>query len=158
MIDFIIVGKKIAHLRKQLNLTQDDLANKLYVSRQLVSKWENGIGTPSIETFVDMSKLFGVSIEEILCTNDKVEIDEENIFKGHERSYIINSIINGSIEVDITNVLYQMSSLERMLILKAIKSHKLNVKIEDLIPKLTISEQKFLEKEICKNDIKKRNN
>ena len=158
MIDFIIVGKKIAHLRKQLNLTQDDLANKLYVSRQLVSKWENGIGTPSIETFVDMSKLFGVSIEEILCTNDKVEIDEENIFKGHERSYIINSIINGSIEVDITNVLYQMSSLERMLILKAIKSHKLNVKIEDLIPKLTISEQKFLEKEISKNDIKKRNN
>lgn len=158
MIDFIIVGKKIAHLRKQLNLTQDDLANKLYVSRQLVSKWENGIGTPSIETFVDMSKLFGVSIEEILCTNDKVEIDEENIFKGHERSYIINSIINGSIEVDITNVLYQMSRLERMLILKAIKSHKLNVKIEDLIPKLTISEQKFLEKEISKNDIKKRNN
>ena len=158
MIDFIIVGKKIAHLRKQLNLTQDDLANKLYVSRQLVSKWENGIGTPSIETFVDMSKLFGVSIEEILCTNDKVEIDEENIFKGHERSYIINSIINGSIEVDITNVLYQMSSLERMLILKAIKSHKLNIKIEDLIPKLTISEQKFLEKEISKNDIKKRNN
>lgn len=150
MIDFIIVGKKIAHLRKQLNLTQDDLANKLYVSRQLVSKWENGIGTPSIETFVDMSKLFGVSIEEILCTNDKVEIDEENIFKGHERSYIINSIINGSIEVDITNVLYQMSSLERMLILKAIKSNKLNVKIEDLIPKLTISEQKFLEKEISK--------
>lgn len=158
MIDFIIVGKKIAHLRKQLNLTQDDLANKLYVSRQLVSKWENGIGTPSIETFVDMSKLFGVSIEEILCTNDKVEIDEENIFKGHERSYIINSIINGSIEVDITNVLYQMSRLERMLILKAIKSHKLNVKTEDLIPKLTISEQKFLEKEISKNDIKKRNN
>ena len=158
MIDFIIVGKKIAHLRKQLNLTQDDLANKLYVSRQLVSKWENGIGTPSIETFVDMSKLFGVSIEEILCTNDKVEIDEENIFKGHERLYIINSIINGSIKIDITNVLYQMSKLERMLILKAIKSNKLNVKIEDLIPKLTISEQKFLEKEISKNDIKKRNN
>ena len=158
MIDFIIVGKKIANLRRQLNLTQDDLANKLYVSRQLVSKWENGIGIPSIETFVDMSKLFGVSIEEILCTNDKVEIDEENIFKGHERSYIINSIINGSIEVDITNVLYQMSKFERMLILKAIKSNKLNVKIEDLIPKLTISEQKFLEKEISKNDIKKRNN
>ena len=44
MIDFVKVGMKITKYRKEQNLTQDDLAEALFVSRQLVSKWENGTG------------------------------------------------------------------------------------------------------------------
>lgn len=43
MIDFIAVGNNIASKRKGLNLTQEELANRLFVTRQLVSKWENGV-------------------------------------------------------------------------------------------------------------------
>ncbi|AUD63413.1 hypothetical protein BK010_07335 [Tenericutes bacterium MO-XQ] len=42
MIDFQKVGNRIASYRKSLSMTQDDLANQLYVSRQALSKWENG--------------------------------------------------------------------------------------------------------------------
>ena len=42
MIDFVKVGSKITKCREELNLTQKDVAEKLFVSRQLVSKWENG--------------------------------------------------------------------------------------------------------------------
>ena len=43
MIDFIQVGKKLANYRKQNNMTQDDLASMLFVTRQLISKWEKGV-------------------------------------------------------------------------------------------------------------------
>jgi len=49
LIDFIAVGKKITHYRKQLRMTQDDLADKLSITRQLVSKWELGLGFPTID-------------------------------------------------------------------------------------------------------------
>ena len=56
MIDFIAVGNNIASKRKGLNLTQEELANRLFVTRQLVSKWENGTGVPSIDDLLNMSE------------------------------------------------------------------------------------------------------
>ena len=63
MIDFVRVGIKISDHRKKLKMTQGDLADQLFVTRQLVSKWELGIGVPTIDTFLELSKLFGVSFE-----------------------------------------------------------------------------------------------
>lgn len=63
MIDFIAVGNNIASRRKRQNLTQEELANKLFVTRQLVSKWENGTGVPSIDDLLNMSEIFHITIE-----------------------------------------------------------------------------------------------
>ena len=60
-------GKKIKELRNQSHLTQKDLAEKLYVSAQAVSRWENGEVEPSIETLKQLSSIFGVSLDELLC-------------------------------------------------------------------------------------------
>ena len=53
------INEKIAELRKEKNLTQEQLAQKLYVTRQAVSRWENGETTPGI----DMTKLLAVALE-----------------------------------------------------------------------------------------------
>lgn len=147
MIDFVKVGMKITKYRKQNKLTQDDIASKLYVSRQLVSKWENGTGIPSIDVLIELSKLFHITFEELLCLNEENTIDKENIFAGKDRMYVVSCIINGDIKVNLADVFYQFSNYERMIVLKAIKEEKLIVNLNELYPKLTINEQVYLRKE-----------
>lgn len=147
VIDFIKVGMKLVKYRKLNNFTQDDIALKLFVSRQLVSKWENGTGIPSIDVLLELSKLYYVTFEELLCLNDDIDIDEENIFNGRNRMYVVQSIIKGDLKPNLANVFYQFSPLERSLVLRAIKEGKLNVKIDELYPKLTDSEQAYLRKD-----------
>lgn len=147
MIDFVKVGTKITKYRKEQNLTQDDIAEKLFVSRQLVSKWENGTGVPSIDVLLELSKLFEITFEELLCLNDEVDVNSNNIFKGRNRLFVVQSVIEGKIKVNISEVFYQFSPIERMMVLKAIKEQILKVNIEELYVKLTPGEQKFIGKE-----------
>ena len=56
------IGKFIYDLRKKYNLTQKELADKLNVTAQAVSKWENGRGVPDIELLKKLSEEFDVSI------------------------------------------------------------------------------------------------
>ena len=147
MIDFVKVGIKISEYRKKENLTQDDIALKLFVSRQLVSKWENGTGIPSIDVLLELCKLFHTTFEDLLCLDEKLQIDEEDIFKGQRRLFVVQGIINGDIIVNIPNVFYQFSAIERMMVLKAIKEGSLEVNESELIPKLTPGEQAFLRKD-----------
>ncbi len=146
MIDSVKVGKKIYTLRKENSLTQDDLALKLMVTRQVISKWELGNSLPSIDLIIEISKLFNTPIEEILCLNDdsKVEVDESNIFKGHNRKYILDKIIDGSIKVNLIDTFYQFSPLERILVINAIKEGKLKVNINEFSTRLTQAEKRLL--------------
>ena len=57
--------------RKEKNLTQEALAEKLYVTKQAVSKWENDRGLPDIETYKDLSRLLGVSVDTLLGLEEK---------------------------------------------------------------------------------------
>ena len=75
------LGKKIKKLRVDKGLTQKDLANKLYVTFQTVSKWENDENEPDVSTLKELSKVFGCSIEYLIseeeCTNPNAnEIDK----------------------------------------------------------------------------------
>ena len=146
MIDFVKVGARIAESRKRMGLSQEELAEKLFVTRQAISKWENGTSVPSIETLCEISKLFRVSFEEILglFDKDKIEIDNADIFRGHDRSFIVSKIASGEIHVKLDEVFYQMSPAERTYILKHIKEGKLSAPMEELWVKLTPSEQKYL--------------
>ena len=148
MIDFIAVGYNIASIRKKLSLTQEELASKLFVTRQLVSKWENGAGIPSIDDLLNMSEIFGITIEDLLCLNKPTAVDPDDIFAGHERLFVIKSIIEGTMKVDIPENFYRFSQEERIMILKAIKNGALETDIENLKPRLTPAEQKFLKTEV----------
>ena len=58
------LGEKIKKARKNAGLTQEQLAEKLFVSRVTVSKWETGRGYPNLDSLKLISKLFSVSIDE----------------------------------------------------------------------------------------------
>ncbi len=60
------LGKKIYQLRKLSGMTQEQLAEKLSISRQTLSKWENGAGMPDVESVVRLSVLLQTSLEELL--------------------------------------------------------------------------------------------
>ncbi len=150
MIDFVRVGETIAALRRCEGMSQDDLAEKLYVTRQALSKWERGVAVPSIDSLFEMCRLFGVRFEEILCIEEvPLEIDEKDIFRGHDRAYIISKIASGEIKLDLTEALYQMTLAERMYILRQIKCGNLSVDREELYMHLTPSEQRFLGEEVA---------
>lgn len=59
-------NNKLYELRKQKGFSQEELANRLNVSRQTVSKWEVGDSTPDMEKLVAISDLFGVSLDELI--------------------------------------------------------------------------------------------
>lgn len=61
-----IIARYLQFLRKSCNYTQDDLAARLDISRQAVSKWETGTTIPDIEILLKLSKLYGITINDIL--------------------------------------------------------------------------------------------
>ncbi len=68
--------EKLQELRKSRGLTQEELAEALYVSRTAVSKWESGRGYPSIDSLKDISSYFSVSIDELLSGEKLLSIAE----------------------------------------------------------------------------------
>ena len=59
-------SEKLFELRRQKGMSQEDLADKLNVSRQTISKWETGSTTPEMEKLIEMSKLFEITIDELV--------------------------------------------------------------------------------------------
>ncbi len=60
------LGRKLRDLREAKKLTQEELSQKLNISRKTVSKWENGVGLPSIQFIKDVADFYGVTIDDIL--------------------------------------------------------------------------------------------
>ena len=63
-------SEKLKELRKNRGLTQEELANDLYVSRTAISKWESGKGYPNIDSLKVISKYFSVSLDELLSNEE----------------------------------------------------------------------------------------
>lgn len=76
VIDFKKVGWKISYYRRMNDLSQDELAEKMFVTRQLVSKWENGVGIPKIDHIIDLCQILNVGFEELLCLNEKEKLND----------------------------------------------------------------------------------
>ena len=69
------LSEKIVSLRKAHGWSQEDFAEKLYVSRQAISRWENGTALPDAQNVLQISKLFGVTTDYLL--NDDYESDKD---------------------------------------------------------------------------------
>ena len=75
MFDSYKAGKQIVLLRKSRGITQEELAQRLSVSPQAVSKWENGHTMPEISVLVELSQILGATIDEILLPTGSVPIN-----------------------------------------------------------------------------------
>lgn len=75
--------EQIKHYRKQAGLSQEKMAEKIGVSRQAVTKWETGTGTPDIANLMAIAELFQISVDELL-SNEKPEKGQTNyIYESH---------------------------------------------------------------------------
>lgn len=74
------IGERILKYRKDNNFKQEDLAKKLGVSSKTISKWENNVSEPSIDTIMQLCKVFNVTIDEFLYGN-KTKIKKDNLIK-----------------------------------------------------------------------------
>ena len=72
-------GDKIKQLRKENNLTQAELGEKLFVTSQAVSKWEKGLSEPDLDAMKKMCELFGVSMDEFMEIDRKKQEDEPSV-------------------------------------------------------------------------------
>ena len=65
-------NEKLQELRKSKSLTQEELAEALFVSRTAISKWEQGRGYPSIDSLKEISRFFSVSIDDLICSEETI--------------------------------------------------------------------------------------
>ena len=78
-------GEKLQELRKMKGMTQEELAEALYVSRTAISKWESGRGYPSIDSLKEISSYFSISIDDLL-SGDKLILLAEKETKSNIRT------------------------------------------------------------------------
>jgi len=77
--------EKLQLLRKQRGWTQEQLAERLYVSRTAISKWESGRGYPNLESLKEISKVFAITIDELLSHGELMELAETENRSNLER-------------------------------------------------------------------------
>ena len=76
-MDQIKIGRFIAERRKQISLTQMQLAEKLGITDKAVSKWERGVAMPDTSIMLELSDILGISVNELLC-GEKINMENNN--------------------------------------------------------------------------------
>lgn len=92
------LGTKIAEYRKLKKMTQEELASKLNVSSQAVSKWENDLSIPDLPILIELSDIFNVSLDELIRQKENAEIArvvEPQLRKDPEQM-MVKIVINSS--------------------------------------------------------------
>ena len=80
------LGEKLVALRKQKGWTQEEMAESLFVSRTAISKWESGRGYPNIDSLKAIAKLFSVSIDELLSSDELIMVAETDVKEKVEKT------------------------------------------------------------------------
>ena len=143
MLDFKAVGEKIHNLRVEAGYSQDKLAETLFVTRQAVSRWELGLTLPSVDNLAELCIIFKVTFEQLLCI-DKPAHFSDDIFEGHSREFVVKSIIDGTLNINLPDTFYLFSPTERSQVLKAVKDGRLKCDTAELSVKLTDEEKTYL--------------
>ena len=96
-------NEKLQELRKQKGLTQEELAEYLYVSRTAISKWESGRGYPNIDSLKVIARFFEVTIDELLSGDELLTIAEEDT-KQKERT--VRDLVFGLLDCGLALLLF----------------------------------------------------
>ena len=79
------LGKNIIYYRKELQITQEDLAERLYVSRQTISRWENESVIPDVETIIKLCDIFGCDMDTLVRGNGEEIADATEKNENEQR-------------------------------------------------------------------------
>ena len=72
------ISEKLQELRKSRSMTQEELAESLFVSRTAISKWESGRGYPSIDSLKEISRFFAMTIDDLICSDEMIIVAEND--------------------------------------------------------------------------------
>lgn len=133
MLNTVEIAGKLRELRVSHQLTQDALAEKIYVSRQAVSQWEKGESLPSITSCILLMEIYEVSLDELFCLNSP-----------KEDSVCLENVLKGRFNDCLTDILYRFSKEERWRILRAVKERQIDADIEELYPFCSKEERAYL--------------
>ena len=110
------IGKRIAALRREKNLKQDDLAQMLEVSPQAVSKWENDQTCPDISLLPKLAKVLGVSVDELLSGKQELQPvvtlvpeDQRKDIKDMMLRIVVDSADGDKVRVNLPMALVQLA-------------------------------------------------
>ena len=95
--------EKLQELRKNRGLTQEELAEVLYVSRTAISKWESGRGMPNIESLKAISKFFKVSLDDLLSGEELLVIAEDD---HKQKELYIRDLVYGLLDCSMALLLW----------------------------------------------------
>ena len=95
--------EKLQELRKRRGLTQEELADALYVSRTAVSKWESGRGYPNIDSLKAIAAFFSVTIDELLSGDQVLTIAEED---SKQKETHIRDLVFGLLDLSVAMFLF----------------------------------------------------
>ena len=91
-------NEKLQELRKQKGITQEELAEALFVSRTAVSKWESGRGYPNIDSLKALAKFFSVTVDELLSGDELLVVaEEDNKQKENRFLPVVLNGVNGAV-------------------------------------------------------------
>lgn len=96
-------NEKLQQLRKQKGLTQEELAEALFVSRTAVSKWESGRGYPNIDSLKAIAKFFGVTVDELISSEQVLTIAQET---QKEKDRYIRNLVFGLLDLSLALFLF----------------------------------------------------
>lgn len=103
------LSEKIQKLRKEHNLTQEQLAELLFVSRTAVSKWETGRGMPSMESLQMIARLFNITLDDLLRAEEVITIAENENKENISRfASLVDGIFNITAIVGLLLPLYKV--------------------------------------------------
>ena len=110
------IGKRIAALRREKNLKQDDLAQMLEVSPQAVSKWENDQTCPDISLLPKLAKILGLSVDELLSGKQELQPvvtlvpeDQRKDIKDTMLRIVVDSADGDKVRVNLPMALVQLA-------------------------------------------------
>jgi len=155
MLDLIQIGKKLKALRKTLDLSQEQLAEKLYVTHQAISRWEQGKSLPSIETLMNLSQLYQTPLEQLLCFDVVYEDDIDQLFNNHSRQKIMHDLIHHLLpKYTVHDLIHKFTQEERYYLL-----NHLPLKITfTMFERLSLSERRFVINKVLAEDQSQINN
>ncbi len=145
MLDLKIIGQRITDLRKQKAMSQNELADALFVTRQAVSKWEIGKGMPSIEILLALTKLFNVPIDYLLDHTDMASNAYEHMLVTYPRPSVIYHFLNSKHpNRNIQDIFYLLTTAERKQLIDQMLCKQIPIDIMALWPYANVVERKYL--------------
>lgn len=152
MLNLVLIGNRISTKRKELKLTQNELADVLYVTHQAVSKWENGKSLPTIDILYELTKILQVSIDYLLDDSDIKDTDYETKFKNYPRETVLNEFFTEEHWTNqIVSIFYLLNSKERFKVINKIIASKECITIKEIWPYITPEERIYVLGNILSN-------